>query len=95
MWEWLAEHWQLPVIAGTGLLALAVRRRVARWVLASCALLVAAVVLSWAFGMSWHGALVIFLALLVIASALWLGAEERRAERLPAGSETLPGQDGP
>jgi hypothetical protein len=94
MWEWLAEHWQLPVVAGTGLLALVARRRVPRWVLATCALLVAAVVLSWAFGMSWHAAVLIFFALLVIASAQWLGAEERRAAKLPARSESLSGQDG-
>jgi hypothetical protein len=75
--ELLAEYWRVAVVGGTGLLVLALRRRVPRWVQASWALLTAAVVLAWLVDMSWVGTLVIFVGLSLIASAFWLRAEER------------------
>lgn len=79
MWRLLGEHWRVILVAGTGLLVLALRRRVPRWVLAAWALLVAAVVLAWLVDASWLGTIVYFGALVLIASAFWLRGEERRA----------------
>lgn len=78
MLELLAEYWRIAVVGGTGLLVLALRRRVPRWVPATWALLTAAVILAWVVDMSWPGTLVIFGGLVLIASAFWLRTEERQ-----------------
>lgn len=79
LWTLLGEHWRIAVVAGTGLLVIALRQRVPRWVHAAWGLLAAAVILAWLVGMSWPGTLVIFVGLVLIASALWLRTEERQA----------------
>lgn len=86
MWELLGEYWRLVVVGATGLLVLAFRGRLPRWVIAAWGLLVAAVALAWVVGMSWPGTLVLFVGFAVIASALWLRAEERKVEPTPPGS---------
>jgi hypothetical protein len=79
MWALLGEYWRLAVVGGTGLLVLALRRRVPRWVHAAWALLVAAVILTWLVNLPWPGTIVVFVGLVFISSAFWLRAEERRA----------------
>ena len=79
VWALLGEYWRIAVVGGSGLLVLVLRRRVSRWVLAAWGLLTAAVVLGWSVGMTWRGTLVVFGGMLLIASALWLRTEERRA----------------
>jgi len=76
--ELLAEYWRIAVVGGTGLLVLALRRRVPRWVPATWGLLTAAVILAWVVDLSWLGTLVIFGGLVLIASAFWLRTEERQ-----------------
>jgi drug/metabolite transporter superfamily protein YnfA len=79
VWALLGEYWRIAVVGGSGLLVLVLRRRVPRWVPAAWALLAVAVVLAWLVDMSWLGTLVVFGGLVLIASAFWLRAEERRA----------------
>lgn len=92
VFELLAEYWRVAVVGGTGLLVLALHRRVPRWVLAIWALLTAAVVLAWLVDLSWAGTVVIFVGLTLIASAFWLRAEERfSADAVPSsGAATSP-----
>jgi membrane protein implicated in regulation of membrane protease activity len=79
MLTWLGEYWQMAVVVGAGILVVAVRRRVPRWVLAAWALLAIAVLLARLTDMSWRGSVVLFVGLVLIASAFWLRAEERKA----------------
>jgi hypothetical protein len=95
MWALLGEYWRIAVVGGSGLLVLVLRRRVPRWVLAAWTLLAAAVILAWVADMSWLGTLVVFGGLVLIASAFWLRAEERQADRLSTGSDRRPGNVGP
>ncbi len=81
MWAVLGEYWRIVLVGVTGLLVLVSRGRVPRWLPALWGLLAAAVGLAWSVGMSWPGTLVVFAAMVLIASALWLRAEERRTSR--------------
>jgi membrane protein implicated in regulation of membrane protease activity len=79
VWGFLAEYWRVALVGGTGLVVLALRRRLPRWVLGAWGLLAAAVALAWLVDLSWPGTLVVYVAMVFIASALWLRSEERRA----------------
>jgi hypothetical protein len=85
VWELLGEYWRLVVVGATGLLVLALRGRRPRWVIAAWGLLVAAVALAWVVDLSWPGTLVLFVGFVVIASTMWLRAEERKVEPIPPG----------
>jgi membrane protein implicated in regulation of membrane protease activity len=78
VWGLIGEYWRLAVVGGTGLLVLALRRHLPRWVLGAWGLLAAAVGLAWLVDLSWPGTLVVYVAMVFIAAALWLRSEERQ-----------------
>lgn len=80
-WAALVDPWRLVLVVGTGLPVLLLRHRLPAWTRAAWGLLVLAIILAWAVDLTWRGTIPVYAAVLLIASAYWLRAEEKAGAR--------------